>query len=172
MIVDYSFNIGLISNKRTIRSRLSTVKFPRTGDDLGDWFIATLLLITRFDIESSLKLIKSVLHGHNSIWQSKTSFFQHIQERLMPLVHTLLKDRKFELVLQEVRHSNVPIFHLLTHFSYRNYFGLLSFHQLIEYFVLQVTVGPSFQVYLIEENQILIAFNLGDLFCLGARTYC
>lgn len=148
LIIEYGFGIGLITNKKAIRSLLSILTLPECVNERNHWFLALILLISRFDPKQTIRLINSVLASKNLeiIWPKKnvnsTDFFEMIKIEVMPFVERSIRP----LTLQRLRHSNVPIFHLLLHYSYRNYLGLLDFSQLLDYFVLQLIFGPKFQV--------------------------
>ncbi|KAI6182416.1 hypothetical protein M3Y97_00378000 [Aphelenchoides bicaudatus] len=151
LIIDYAFGLGLVSNKRPLRLKLANISLPQPVDNRNDWFLATLLLFAKFDMDLVSRTINGILSfiDLELTWPALSiqtnGFFASIQQKLMPLVHKLLSDSYFELVRQRVQHSNVPLFHLLAHFTYRNYIGFISYEQLVEYFAMQLIVGPHFQ---------------------------
>lgn len=184
--MDYAFGIGLISSKRTIRSKLSTTHLPLTVNERSPWFLGFLFLMTRFDHELTIQLIDSILLSPNLelVWPrsdaNSTEFFDSIQKKIMPTVHKLLNKSKFKLVLQRLHHFNVPVFHLLAHFTYRHYIGFLNYAQFIDYFVLQLILGPKFQVcfilqieyiHLLYSVSYLMFFNSGYFLCPRIGTF-
>lgn len=148
LIVDYAFGIGVISSKRATRSLLSTLSLLECVNERNHWFLALLLLITRFDSDQTAKLIDYVLYSDDLelIWPKKNAdrmeFFEMTKILVMPHVKRLLRP----LTFQRLMNSNLPIFHLLLHYSHINYLGLLDFSELLDYFVLQLIFGHKFQV--------------------------